>query len=165
MAHRGRPRHHLIHLLQELALSPDLVRVIANEMHGNGRTLEGALKRLKLDSTQWNHRSHILRALGLLDPYFADNPSWDLRLHIRRVIDEMNPSEIGLDPLDVSLYVMLRLASLSEVATAQFFQIEPGEAYRRSQVIEGRVHAGELNPAIFDFVSEQVVQKICDETP
>jgi len=115
-----------------LALSSRLVRIVATQMHGNGRTLSGALKRLRLAGASWLDASATLRACGLLDPFFSDNPDWDLRLKIVRLA-EQNRGRFGrVLPNDLAIYTMLREASLAESDVARALDIEPSAAYLRA---------------------------------
>ena len=149
---------------EEIAIHPELVRIMAEKMYGNGRTFEGALKRLKLDSVAWTQKSTLVRALGILDPYFADNPEWDLRLVILRSVEALHPRKFDIDPLDMAFYVMLRTACLSEEGTAQAFQLDPGTVYLKALGIEKRIREGELNPAIVDQICDLVLHKISEES-
>ncbi len=145
---------------EDITLHPDLILIMAERMFGNGRTLEGALKRLKLDSLAWTERSSLLRALGLLDPYFADNPDWDLRIIILRAVESLHARQFNIDPLDLALFVMLRTACLSEEGTAQALQLDPGTVYLKALGIEKRFREGELNPAVVDKICDFVLHKI-----
>ena len=115
-----------------LTLSPRLVRILAERMHGNGRTLAGALKRLRLSGASWVDATDTLRALGLLDPFFADNSSWDLRLKMLRIAEAARVQFARTPPTDLALYTMLHVAELSEADVARSAGINPGEAYQRA---------------------------------
>ena len=115
-----------------LALSPRLVRIVATRMHGNGRTLSGALKRLRLAGATWLDAEATLRACGLLDPFFADNPGWDLKGKVARLA-ERNRVRFGrVLPADLAIYTLLRVAGLAEADVARSFGIEPSAAYLRA---------------------------------
>lgn len=115
-----------------LALSSRLVRIVAAQMHGNGRTLSGALKRLRLEGASWLDAPATLRACGLLDPFFSDNPEWDLKLKIVRLA-EQNRARFGrVLPNDLAIYTMLREADLAESDVARALGIEPSAAYLRA---------------------------------
>jgi hypothetical protein len=118
--------------VEGLALSPRLVRILADQMHGNGRTLAGALKRLRLSGTSWIDANETLRALGLLDPFFADNSAWDLKLKMLRIAESSRGQFTRTTPADLALYTMLHVAGLSEAEVARAASINPGEAYQRA---------------------------------
>jgi len=113
-----------------LRLSPALVNILAYQMAGNGRTISGALKRLRLEGEDWSDPAQTLRACGLLDPFFADSPDWDLRRRILKVSHRSKHLFPGVDPLDLALFTMLRLAGLAESGAAQAAGIAPAEAYQ-----------------------------------
>jgi hypothetical protein len=115
-----------------LCLSPALVRIVAHQMHGNGRTFSGALKRLRLERREWLDSGATLRACGLLDPFFTDNPDWDLKLRILRLAEANRYRFPQVSGVDLAVYVMLKEASLSESNVARSLGLEPAEAYLRS---------------------------------
>jgi hypothetical protein len=115
-----------------LALCPRLVKVLAYQMKGDGRTYVGALKRLRTVGASWSAPEESLRALGLLDPFFRDNAGWDLKLNILGIADEFGSPCPGLAPLDLALYVMLHLAELAEADVARAAGLAPAEVYHRA---------------------------------
>ena len=123
---------HQMSAAEGLVLSPRLSKVIADQMHGNGRTLAGALKRLRLSGTNWLDPNATLRAFGLLDPFFADNGIWDLKHKILRVAESSRDLFRDISSTDLALYTMLHEAGLSEVSVARAAGIEPADAYLRA---------------------------------
>jgi hypothetical protein len=146
-----------------LMLSPRLVRVMATQMHGNGRTLAGALKRLRLSGTDWLDSCATVRACGLLAPFFSDNSEWDLEHRILRVAEANRNRFPRVNHIDLALHVMLHSASLNEVHVARSANVEPSEAYGRA----GRFRAlAEQEPALRGHVSQFVdivVEALADE--
>ncbi len=110
---------HQLSSVEGLVLSPRLSKVIADQMYGNGRTLAGALKRLRLSGTNWLDPSATLRAFGLLDPFFADNGVWDLKHKILKVAEQSKDQFVKVSSTDLALYTMLHEASLSEISVAR----------------------------------------------
>lgn len=108
---------------ERIVIADVLSRLIARRMRGNGRTISGALKRLKLYGTEWLEDRHILRACGVLDMFFVDNTAWDLR----EVIVEASSGFPLAD--DLAAYLMLREAALSEAHVAHFLRVSPSAAY------------------------------------
>ena len=123
---------HQMSAAEGLALSPRLSRVIADHMHGNGRTLAGALKRLRLSGTNWLDTNATLRAFGLLDPFFADNGNWDLKHRILKVAEHSKAQFGKVSVPDLALYTMLHEAGLSECDVARATGTGPAEAYLRA---------------------------------
>lgn len=143
---------------QGLSLSASLTRVIAHKMRGNGRTLLGALRRLRLHGSLWNDVSGTLKACGLLEPFFADSGSWDLRGHIISVSKSFNSAQYGVPIADLVAYTMLREAALCEVDVARTLKIEPGEAYARSARFEKHHRASEQALLAVSKFAESVVE-------
>ena len=115
-----------------LALSPRLVKILADQMHGNGRTLSGALKRLRLTDPSWLDTGGTLRALGLLEPFFADNSGWDLKRRILRLADRHRAQFGKVNPLDLAIYTMLREAGLAESDVARCTDLSNSDVYQRA---------------------------------
>ena len=115
-----------------IALSPRLVRIVATRMHGNGRTLSGALKRLRLASVAWLDAEATLRACGLLDPFFADNPGWDLKGKVARLAERHRARFGRVLPTDLAIYTLLRVACLAEGDVARALDVEPSAVYLRA---------------------------------
>ena len=146
-----------------LALSPRLVRVIAGRMHGNGRTLCGALKRLRLAGATWLDAAATLRACGLLDPFFADNPAWDLKGKIARLA-ERNRVRFGrVLPTDLAIYTMLRVAGLGEADVARSLGIEPSAAYLRAGRFATEIAADPVAATYVERFVELIVESLVDE--
>lgn len=156
----------LIHQLaarEGLTLSANLVKIIAHQMHGNGRTLAGALKRLRLSQATWLDSRATLRACGLLEPFFADSSAWDLRMRIHRSA-EISRAQFGrVLWTDLAIYTMLREATLAEASVARFMGIEPAEAYLRAARFAKEVAE---DPAIANCVHqfvEHVVHQLAND--
>lgn len=114
---------------EDVHLSAALTKVLATRLHGNGRTLVGALRRLRLERNDWSERDSTLRACGVLDPFFADNSSWDLRHRIYREAERRANEFYGIKISELSAYTMLFEADLNEQAVAQYLNCAPAEAY------------------------------------
>jgi hypothetical protein len=143
---------------QGLSLSTSLTKVIAQKMRGNGRTLVGALRRLRLHGPLWNDVSGTLKACGLLEPFFADSGSWDLRGHILAVSKTFDAEQFGVPIAELVAFTMLREAALCEVDVARSLKIEPGEAYARSARFEKQYRSSEPALLAVRNFSESVVE-------
>ena len=146
-----------------LALSNRLIRIVSGQMHGNGRTLSGALKRLRLSGASWLDPSATLRACGLLDPFFADNPAWDLKLKVTKLA-EQNRSRFGrVLPTDLAIFTMLREAGLGEADVARALGIEPSSAYLRATRFAKEVAADPIAATYVERFVELVVESLAAE--
>lgn len=146
-----------------LALSAKLSKVIADQMLGNGRTLAGALKRLRLSGTTWLDADATLRAIGLLDPYFADNGAWDLKLRVLRVADSSKSLFPKTTVIDLALYTLLHVAGLSEIDVARAVNIEPAEAYLRASRFKLQLAESEANGVCVRQFIDLVVDELASE--
>ncbi len=146
-----------------LALSPGLTDIIARHMRGNGRTLSGALKRLRLADVSWLDSRATLRACGVLDAFFSDNPAWDLRLTILRAAEACRARFSRISVIDLALYAMLHEAALGEADVARTVGVEPAEAYLRASRFAKEMQAsGDVGANVRQFV-DLVVQSLCND--
>ncbi len=143
-----------------LALSPRLTKVMADQMLGNGLTLAGALKRLRLSGTNWLDSNATLRALGLLDPFFADNSSWDLKHKVLRVAEHSKFQFSKVSSSDLALYTMLHEAGLNEIEVARATGVEPAEAYLRASKFKARLADCETSRVYVKQFVDLVVEEL-----
>ena len=146
-----------------LVLSPRLVRILATRMHGNGRTLSGALKRLRLAGPSWLDPASVLRACGLLDPFFADNPAWDLKGVVARLAERNRVRFDRVLPIDLALFTMLRIAGLAEADVARSLGMEPSAAYLRASRFALEFGADPVAATYVERFSELVVESLVSE--
>jgi energy-coupling factor transporter ATP-binding protein EcfA2 len=140
---------------EDLDLSDVLVKLLAQRMLGNGRTLQGALKRLKLSGQKCGDIQHVLRACGVLNPFFADCSSWDLRDHILEIAAACAPDRRSAE--DLAVYTMLRIALLPEACVAQYLDLPPAQAYARAADFEQRLsESSEARQNVRQFLSQVV---------
>ncbi|HMS54071.1 MAG TPA: DnaA/Hda family protein [Fimbriimonadaceae bacterium] len=108
-----------------VSLSEPLIRLLASRLKGDGRTLQGAVRRLGLESPIWLGEESALRASGLLAPFFADNSTWDLRDHVYE-----HASKFPTDsPRNLAVVALRRVACMPESDIAKYFGISQGEVY------------------------------------
>ena len=151
---------HQMSVAEGLLISPRLSKVISDQMHGNGRTLAGALKRLRLSGTNWLDPNATLRAFGLLDPFFADNGSWDLKHKILKAADASREIYPKISTTDLALYTMLHEAGLSEITVARSAGIEPADAYLRASSFKTYVQESEAMTQIVRHFIETVLDSL-----
>jgi len=123
-----------------LVVAESLVKILSRKLHGDGRTFEGALKRLRLAGDRWLDSASVLRALGVLNPYFAGHGSWDLREFILEAVYLRCKTEWNRD---LALHVMLHIALLPEAEVARFMEIEPGTAFSRANRFRNQFEGNE----------------------
>jgi len=146
-----------------VAISQGLARLLAYKMKGNGRTLVGALKRLRLYGPTWLDSRATLKACGILDPFFFDNSAWDLKEQISRISHHPEYRHGRADSSDMAIFTMLREANLSEIDIARFLNIEPSEVYQRSAKFEGQASLSEPIKAELNTFIEAIVDSLLRE--
>lgn len=140
-----------------LHLSESLQWTLARHLHGSGRTLEGAFKRLKLQDSHWLDARASLRALGVLNPCFVDDSNWDLREAILEGAERAQPDETARE---LAVFVMLRVALLAEADVAHYFELVPSAVYTMATRFERRLATSpELERLTSAFV-EDVVERL-----
>ena len=158
-----------IHLINQMAaadnltLSPNLVRIMAHQMHGNGRTVSGALKRLRLSGASWMDGFAVMRACGLLEPFFADNGGWDLKYRIIRAAEEWRGRVDHISHTDLAVYAMLRIASLSEADVARAMDAEPAAVYLRASRFEREMERDSRKAAAVGHFVDSLVTALTQE--
>ncbi|MEZ0326618.1 MAG: DnaA/Hda family protein [Fimbriimonas sp.] len=145
-----------------LTLSRDLVQILARHMHGNGCTLSGALKRLRLTGEDWISSRATLRACGVLNAFFSDNPEWDLQ---HKIIKTAAESPVLCPELrqDLALYTMMCVAGLPETEVARWAGVEPSTAYSRTMEFRKRLPSCNDASAGVAYVVDSVVSSLSAE--
>lgn len=124
-------------ILQQIARSEGLrlgesaERVFAAGLRGNGRTMRGALMRLKLNGNDWPDERAALRACGLVNPFFADNSAWDLVGNVLRIAASHGDHNTQTRET-LAVYTLHHEAQLPEAEVARAVGIEPAAVYLRS---------------------------------
>jgi hypothetical protein len=143
-----------------LNLSPVLPRVLARRVVGNGRSLSGALKRLRLYGKDWETPDAALRACGLLQPFFGDDDACSLQDQI--MIEAQRTEQKRYSAGEVAAYMMQRVAGLSEADASRFLEIRPSDAYTAA----ARVAAGTCaDPELAEelrIAVERVLDRLAD---
>jgi len=142
-----------------VVLALELRRILAHRLDGNGRTLIGALKRLRLNGSQWVSSEDVLRACGILNPFFASNSAWDLRDHISEIAGIRSANDQNVT-VDLAVYAMLKIAQLSEADVARYLEIEPARAYAIVQKVESRLREDHEARAASQSFVERVVSAL-----
>ena len=138
-----------------MLLSKAIVRLIARHLHGNGRSVSGALQRLKLYRDDWSAADDVCPACGILMPYLLCDDGWDPRDEVHEAV-----SRVVSDPdtvIDVSAYVLWQLVGLTEGDVATFLKIGPSSVYNRSNQVKRRLSEEEF-AAVFADCKSAVLQ-------
>lgn len=140
-----------------LKLGRPLVKVFADRIKGNGRTLSGAIKRLKLQGKIWSDDVQTLHACGLLDPFFVDSSDWDLAEHVLRTAELPEFRRAKINQRDMALHTLLKVAELPEDKVARTFGVQPAEAFytatRFGETLQG---SSDLDALCSQFIGKVV---------
>lgn len=126
-------RRIIAHLMAEregLRLADPLLSLLSSKLNGNGLSLSGALKRLRLAGEAWITDEEILRACGVLNPFFEDNGSFDLRHTI---------CDCASDSVELAAHLMLKVSHLPEDAVARQLEMSPSEVFRMANRVTRRL--------------------------
>ncbi|MBS1724035.1 MAG: hypothetical protein JSS66_13905 [Armatimonadetes bacterium] len=117
-----------------LQLSKPIARLVAKHLHGNGRSISGALQRLRMAKSDWTLDNDVLEACGLLSPYLLGSEGWDPRDQVQEAVSgTLGGSEGGVRPSDVSCYLLLGEMGISESEVADFMRVSPSAVYTRAK--------------------------------
>jgi hypothetical protein len=117
-----------------LQLGDPLLTLIASRLNGNGRSLNGAMNRLRLAGEVWKSDHEMLQACGVLHPFFLDNGSFDLG---HTILEKAR--ECGDQPEDLAAYVMVRVSGLPEDSVARYLDIRAGEVFRAASRVDRKL--------------------------
>jgi hypothetical protein len=126
---------------QSMELHPSIESLIATHLNGNGRSIRGALLRLKLIKDDWKLESDILGACGVLMPYLIGEDGWDPRDVVAEAVTFLLLS-CETPPLGkraIIAYSLNRLIRLPEVEVARFLRISTGQVYRHCRNVKERL--------------------------
>jgi hypothetical protein len=117
--------------IEGIQLSESMLRLMSTHLHGNGHSLLGALRRLRLVKSAWQEPTDVMHACGLLSPYMMGQDGWDPRDAVFEGVSRSIPFETADKSrrFDLCAYFMLVEMGLSEQQVATFFGVSPGEVY------------------------------------
>lgn len=119
-----------------LLLSDTMKQVLASRLAGNGRTLDGALKRLRLVGPTWQTNLGTLQACGILTAFFEDNGSFDFK---SLVAETAQRSARDVPEDELSIHIMRNVAQLHEADVAQYFEADPKKVYKVAKSYANRM--------------------------
>jgi len=127
----------------KLVLDDSLVRFIARRVGGNGRSIYGALLRLKLVDEEWLGADRVINAIGILHTHLAQEDGWDVRDSIFEAVRHSKSAALadkqGLCcEMECAVYFMLKRFRLCEKEVASYFDLAPGAAYAMATTVSRR---------------------------
>lgn len=138
-----------------LKLADPLLGLLSGKLTGNGRSINGALKCLRLEGESWQTDEEVLRACGVLYPFFLDNGSFDLGHTIfdcaRNLVDQ---------PAELAAYTMRRISGLPEDAVARHLEVSPSEVFRMANRITRKLGQSDELRRQAEKLAHMVVKEI-----
>jgi len=127
----------------EVSLSRAISRLMARHLNGNGRSIRGAIQRLRLVKSDWSVNRDVIPACSVLSPYLLGHNGWDPRDHVQEAVTRTfsEPTE-GLQRNDVSCYLMMHEMGLSETEVAGFLKVPPSKAYGHCRKVRCQLDEG-----------------------
>lgn len=121
-------------------LSRPVTRIVSRHLFGNARSIEGALRRLKLVKRDWGAPEDALPACGILGPYLLGHDGWDPRDQVYDAVQRVAERSGGtLCPKAAASFILLKVMGLSETDVATFLDVRPSEAYSLAKCLESRL--------------------------
>ncbi len=154
--------HHMASA-EGLDLLPELRSLLARRIPGDGRSLNGALKRLKMHGNGWQTPAAALKACGILEPHLAEDGVLDLKHQIRNAMRETATRYGDIDADALGIYVMLRRAGIGEADVARYFGVRPSQAYAHCSAVRNRIKECDRLRDHLDSSVEQLVASLARE--
>lgn len=123
-----------------IEIADEVIRLIAHHLCGNGRSILGAIERLKLADSDWSRPESALRACGVLRPYWLGSDGWDPRDVVADSSAEVLRGTDGvLAHDDVVAYFLLCELGMTEGEAASFTKLGECGVFRRATAVKKRL--------------------------
>lgn len=122
--------------VERVDLGGPTVRLIARHLHGNGRSISGALRRLKMVKDGWQRVEDACQASGVLMPYLIGEEGWDPRDEIYDAVRRALPDSPIATVREMCAYFLTEYAALSEDDTANFLKVTPTQVYQKRRKVK-----------------------------
>ncbi|MCC6404292.1 MAG: hypothetical protein IT207_09820 [Fimbriimonadaceae bacterium] len=127
----------------DLQLSDEVGMLIARHLRGNGRSLIGALERLKLMRQEWSQPSDVLLACGVLRPYWLGSGGWDARDTVADAVAFTCGGAHCEDAMNRTIaYFLLDELGLTEHESASFLKVREATVYRWAEDVKRSLEDG-----------------------
>ncbi|MCH8274332.1 MAG: hypothetical protein IH851_06045 [Armatimonadetes bacterium] len=130
-----------------VSLSEAAARLICRLVRGDGRSLYGAITRLRVAAGQDLSGICPLRVAGLLNPYLQDERGIDLRDIVEDAVSRSLGSRLRRSepeiPRTLAVYVMRRVMGLAERSVAAYYGLPPARVFRIERRAEQALGRGE----------------------
>lgn len=146
----------------KLRLHHSIALLIARHLHGNGRSIGGALNRLSLERDRWDRPEDLGPACGILMPYLLGADGWDIRDDVYEMLGEYLSGE-GFDTTvlrqEIFCWLMLFVIGISETECAAFLGTTPTQIYLQGNGLR-RMTPGSSTYALMHSAKAHVLQRL-----
>ena len=145
-----------------VVLSRAARRTIARMVAGNARSIEGAMRRLRLVTDDWSEPASVLPLCGLVMPYVVDGTEWDPREIVASVATGVLEGTVAGRKVvkEITAFILCRDMGLSESDVAAYVELPPGEVYRWVAIVEELLVQPEVERAV-QACQNAVLQSLC----
>lgn len=145
-----------------MPIHPSIALLIARHLHGNGRSIGGALNRLRLVGERWDRAEDLGPACGTLMPYLLGADGWDIRDEVYEGLGEYLLNE-GFDTgelrADIFCWLMLFVIGISESDCAAFLGTTPSQTYLQANGLR-RMTAGSPTYEVMQAAKAHVLKRL-----
>lgn len=127
---------------EKVKLHRSIESLLATHLNGNGRSMRGAMLRLKLIRSDWRSDSDFAEACGILMPFLIGEDGWDPRDIVSDAVGHVFLAWPECPPIGkraTLAFVLNQMIRLPEEDVAQFLRISTGQVYRHCKNINGRI--------------------------
>lgn len=125
-----------------IRLHPSIEALIATHLNGNGRSMRGAMLRLKLIRSTWIQDVDFAEACGVLTPFLIGEDGWDPRDVAQEAVNHVFLAWPDTPPIGrraVLAFALNQLIRLSEEDVAGFLRISTGQVYRHCRNVSEKL--------------------------
>ncbi len=131
---------------ENMELSEDALRLVCRLIKGNGRSLQGALNRLRI-AIGPDLRPHLpIRIAGALCPFLTENEEFDLRAIVVDCVSQGLSLKVKREFPNISKSVSVQIlrihGKLPEPFVAQYFGLTSGETFQMQKEAEQSLRGG-----------------------
>lgn len=155
---------HQIALEEGLKLHPSIESLIATHLNGNGRSIRGAMLRLKILRSDWQQDADFAEACGRLGPFLIGEDGWDPRDVVQEAVNYVFLAWPETPPVGrraTIAYALHKVLRLAEEDVAGFLRIKTGQVYRHCRNLNDRLDQDET-ASFLSIVRDHVYWSLAD---
>lgn len=128
-----------------LKISNNVATLISKHLNGNGRSILGALQRLRLIKSDWTQPQDVMLICGTLSPYLLGENGWDPRDQVHEAVNRIGAgSGTTITKTGLCAYFMLVEMGLGESEVATFLRLSPGRVYKWAKEVQAELKSSDV---------------------